>query len=110
MDRLPEMTFERLVQSIYMQAIIQLGGTAEPGQTPQVDLLGARQSVDMLAIIAEKTKGNLSETEDKLVQSAVFEMRMGFLEITQALSRQAAARQGTAPGTGAPVNGPSIVR
>lgn len=110
MDRLPEMTFERLVQSIYMQAIIQLGGTAEPGQTPQVDLLGARQSVDMLAIIAEKTKGNLSETEEKLVQSAVFEMRMGFLEITQALSRQAAARQGTAPGPGAPVNGPSIVR
>ena len=110
MDRLPEMSFDRLVQSIYMQAIIQLGGTAEAGQTPQVDLLGARQSVDMLAVIAEKTKGNLSEAEDKLVQSAIFEMRMGFLEITQALSRQAAARQGTAPGTGAPANGPSIVR
>ena len=110
MDRLPEMSFDRFVQSIYMQAIIQLGGTAEPGQTPQVDLLGARQSVDMLAVIAEKTKGNLSEAEDKLVQSALFEMQMGFLEITQALSRQAAARQGTAPGTGAPVNGPSIVR
>jgi len=110
MDRLPEMSFERLVQSIYMQAIIQLGGTAEAGQTPQVDLLGARQSVDMLAVIAEKTKGNLSEAEDKLVQSAIFEMRMGFLEITQALSRQAAARQGTGPGTGAPANGPSIVR
>jgi len=110
MDRLPEMSFDRLVQSIYMQAIIQLGGTAEAGQTPQVDLLGARQSVDMLAVIAEKTKGNLSEAEDKLVQSAIFEMRMGFLEITQALSRQAAARQGTGPGTGAPANGPSIVR
>ena len=110
MDRLPEMSFDRLVQSIYMQAIIQLGGTAEAGQTPQVDLLGARQSVDMLAVIAEKTKGNLSEAEDKLVQSALFEMHMGFLEITQALSRQAAARQGTAPGTGAPANGPSIVR
>lgn len=110
MDRLPEMSFDRLVQSIYMQAIIQLGGTAEAGQTPQVDLLGARQSVDMLAVIAEKTKGNLSEAEDKLVQSAIFEMRMGFLEITQALSRQAAARQGAAPGTSAPANGPSIVR
>jgi hypothetical protein len=112
MDRLPEMTFDRLVQSIYMQAIIQLGGTAEPGQTPQVDLLGARQSVDMLAVVAEKTRGNLSEAEDKLVRSALFEMQMGFLEITQALSRQAAGRQG-APGTGMPPsgqNGPSIVR
>lgn len=112
MDRLPEMTFERLVQSIYMQAIIQLGGSAEPGQTPQVDLLGARQSVDMLVVVAEKTKGNLSETEDKLVRSALFEMQMGFLEITQALSRQATGRQGV-PGAGMPPggqNGPSIVR
>src|ERR1700744_4548178 len=39
MDRLPEMNYERLVQSLYMQALLQLGGAAEPGQTPQVDLL-----------------------------------------------------------------------
>jgi hypothetical protein len=89
-----------------MQAIMQLGGAAEPGQQPQVDLLGARQSIDMLRILAEKSKGNLTEAEDRLLQSALFEARMGFLEITQHLARQAAAKQ---PPPGAPT-GPSIVR
>jgi len=102
---MPEMTFERLVQSIYMQAVLQLGGGTEPGQTPQVDLLGARNSIDMLSIIEQKTKGNLAENETKLIEAALFEMRMGFLEITQALARQAASRQ---PPPGTP--GPSIVR
>jgi hypothetical protein len=105
MDRIPEMSFERLVQSVYMQAIMQLGGGAEPGQQPQVDLLGARQSIDMLSILLEKSKGNLTETENHLLQSAVFEARMGFLEVTQLLARQAAAKQ-----PGAPPPGPSIVR
>lgn len=109
MERLPEMDFERLVQSLYMQALIQLGGATEPGHPPQVDLLGARQTIDMLSVIAEKTKGNLTDAEDKLTQSALFELRMGFLEITQAIARQAAAKQG---GPGAPPvpGGPSIVR
>jgi hypothetical protein len=108
MERMPEMNFDRLVQSLYMQALMQLGGAAEPGQPPQVDILGARQTIDMLTVIAEKTRGNLSDEEDKLTQSALFELRMGFLEITQAIARQAAAKQG-APGA-PPHGGPSIVR
>jgi len=107
MERMPEMTFDRLIQSVYMQAILQLGGGAEPGQTPQIDLLGARQSIDMLSVLADKTKGNLSTQEDQLLQSAVFEARMGFLEMTQLLARQAAAKQNPIP---AAPSGPSIVR
>jgi hypothetical protein len=111
MEHPPEMTFERVIQSLYMQTLLQLGGAAEPGQPPQVDLLGARQTIDMLAIIAEKTKGNLTESESKLVQTALFEVRMGFLEITQALARQAQAKQtGAPPAPGAPAPGPKIVR
>jgi len=109
MERMPEMTFDRLVQSVYMQAILQLGGGAEPGQTPQIDLLGARQSIDMLNVLAEKTKGNLSNQEDQLLQSALFEGRMGFLEMTQLLARQAASKQSGPPPPGVPP-GPSIVR
>ncbi|HZQ44915.1 MAG TPA: DUF1844 domain-containing protein [Acidobacteriaceae bacterium] len=105
MERMPEMNFERLVQSLYMQALLQLGGATEPGQPAQVDLLGARQTIDMLTVIAEKTKGNLTDSEDKLTQSALFELRMGFLDVTQALARQA-SKQGP---PGAP-SGPSIVR
>jgi hypothetical protein len=109
MEHPPAMTFERLVQSLYMQAILQLGGAAEPGQKPQVDIFGARQTIDMLSVLAEKTKGNLSDDESALVENALFELRMGFLEMTQALARQAQAKQTPGAPVGAP-NGPSIVR
>jgi len=109
MEPIPEMTFERVIQSLYMQALLQLGGAAEPGQKPRVDILGARQTIDMLSILAAKTKGNLSPDEATLVDNALFELRMGFLEVTQALARQAQTRQQPA-GAPAAAPGPSIVR
>jgi hypothetical protein len=105
---MPEMNYDRLIQSLYMQALLQLGGATEPGQPAQVDLLGARQTIDMLTVIADKARGNLTDAEDKLTQSALFELRMGFLDVTQAIARQA-ARQG-APGAPPVPGGPSIVR
>jgi uncharacterized protein DUF1844 len=108
MDHPPAMSFDQLVQSVYMTAMMQLGAATHEGQQPQVDILGARQSIDMLAVLAEKTKGNLSPEETRLLDSALFELRMAFLEITQALARSAAAK---APATGRPgPAGPSIVR
>ena len=107
-DHPPAMTFDQLVQSVYMTSIMQLGGATPEGQQPQVDIIGARQSIDMLSVLAEKTKGNLTPEESRLLESALFELRMAFLEITQALARSAAAKApaGSRPG---PV-GPSIVR
>jgi hypothetical protein len=109
MERPPEMNFGQLVQSVYMTTILQLGGGTEPGQAPRVDLMGARQSIDMLAVLADKTKGNLTAEEQRLLDSALFEVRMAFLEVTQALARSSAAR---APGGGAPgaPGRPTIVR
>ena len=106
MEHPPEVGFTQLVQSLYMTAIMQLGGATPEGEQPQVDLMGARQSVDMLSVLSDKTSGNLSENEVQLLDSALFELRMAFLEITQALARSAAAK-----GPGAPMpGGPSIVR
>ncbi len=98
----PPMNFEQLVQSIYMTAIVQMGGATPEGEQPRVDILGARQSVDMLGVLAEKTKGNLSVQEQRLLDSALFELRMAFLEVTQALARSAAAKGAGAgrPGAG----------
>jgi len=104
MEHPPEMSFEQIVHSVYMTAIMQLGGATPEGQQPQVDLMGARQSVDMLGVLAEKTKGNLNPDEARLLDNALFELRMGFLEITQALARSAAAKAPATPGK------PSIVR
>lgn len=103
-DHPPAMNFETLVQSIYMTTIVQLGGATPEGQQPQVDLMGARQSIDMLGVLADKTKGNLTESEQRLLDNALFELRMAFLEITQALARSAAKAPNPTPGK------PSIVR
>jgi hypothetical protein len=118
LERQPPMSFEQIVQSVYMQAILQLGGGTQQGQQPQVDLLGARHSIDMLSILAAKTTGNLSDDETRLIESAIFELRLAFLEITQALARSAAARAGGVPssnptgpgGAGGAPPRPSIVR
>ncbi len=111
-DHPPALTFESLVQSVYMQAILQLGGGTQEGQQPQVDILGAKQSIDMLGVLSDKTAGNLAPAEDTILSSALFELRLAFLEITQALARSAqqrAAGPATPPPPGARP-GPSIVR
>jgi hypothetical protein len=108
----PALSFESLIQSVYMQAILQLGGGTPEGQQPQVDLLGARQSIDMLGILDTKSQGNLNESEQGLVHSAIFELRLAYLEITQALSRSAQQRAQQAPGATTPAGkpGPSLIR
>jgi len=88
-------TFEQLVQSIYLSAVVQMGGAAKPGEQPRVDIVGARQNVDILGILADKTKGNLNDRESRLLQNALFDLRMMFLELTNAIAAQA-----TRPPTG----------
>jgi hypothetical protein len=85
----PAMNFDRLVQSLYMTAAVQMGAGAAPNEQPRIDILGARQSIDMLSVLDEKTKGNLSEREKRLLQNALFDLRMSFLEITNAIANSA---------------------
>ena len=96
-EPVPPMDFTRLVQSIYMSAMMQLGAGTQQGQQARVDLIGAKQSIDMLGVIADKAGSNLSTVEVQLIDAALFELRMGFLEITQLLARQAAAKQQAPP-------------
>lgn len=85
-ERLPEMTFERLIESFYMTALLQLGAIRQEGETPGVDIIGARQTIDSLTILQEKTKGNLTDREQGLLQNVLFELRMAWIEITNALA------------------------
>ncbi|HTV15399.1 MAG TPA: DUF1844 domain-containing protein [Acidobacteriaceae bacterium] len=85
----PAIGFEHIIQSFYVSAMIAMGAAAEPGQKPRVDIIGARQSIDMLALLQEKTKGNLTPKEDATLQNVLFELRMMFLEITNAIAAQA---------------------
>jgi hypothetical protein len=82
-----EMTFERFMASLYMSAMLQLGLMHEQGGQPRVDLIGARQTIDTLSLLSEKTKGNLTSTEQNFLQNCLYELRMAYVEVTNALAR-----------------------
>ncbi len=84
----PPVTFEHLVQQFYVSAMIQMGAGTQEGQRPRVDILGAKQTIDLMGILAEKTKGNLSEAEDRTLQTVLYEVRMAFLELTNMITLQ----------------------
>ncbi|ABF41630.1 hypothetical protein Acid345_2629 [Candidatus Koribacter versatilis Ellin345] len=83
-----EMNFEKLVASLYTTAIMQLGLDPASGQMKyQPDIIAARQTVDMLSILQEKTKGNLDAKEGRLLDSILYELRMAYIEITKMLTQ-----------------------
>lgn len=82
-----EMTFERFTASLYMTAMLQLGLMQEERGQPRIDLIAARQTVDTLGLLAEKTKGNLTPAEDNFLQNCLYELRMAYVEVTNALAR-----------------------
>lgn len=95
-ESLPEMTFEKLVESFYMTALLQLGAIRQEGEPAGVDIIGARQTIDSLTILQDKTKGNLTDREQTLLQNVLFELRMAWIEITNALAG-AAVKSGPGP-------------
>ncbi len=82
-----EMTFEKFVASVYMSALMQHGLAALPGEKPMGALIGARQTIDTLAILQEKTKGNLTPAEQNILQNCLYELRMAYLEVTNLITR-----------------------
>jgi uncharacterized protein DUF1844 len=93
-----EMNFERVVESFYMSALIQMGAIRQDNEPPRVDIIGARQTIDSLAVLQEKTKGNLSDREKTLLQNVLFELRMAFIEITNAVATSATNPGAMPPG------------
>jgi len=49
-------------------------------------VIGARHTIDMIALLGEKTKGNLTERESTVLQNSLFELRMTFVELTKAIT------------------------
>ena len=82
-----EISFERFLASLYMTGMLQLGLMQEQGGQPQLDLIGARQTIDSLSLLAEKTKGNLTPKEQNFLQNALYELRMAYIEVTNAIAR-----------------------
>jgi Domain of unknown function (DUF1844) len=84
----PPIKFEHLVQQLYLSALMQMGAATPEGQRPRVDIIGARQSIDLLGVLDDKTKGNLTDIEARMLETVLFELRMTFLELSKMISLQ----------------------
>ena len=82
-----EITFERFLASLYMTGMLQLGLMHEQGGQPQLDLIGARQTIDTIALLSDKTKNNLTSKEQSFLQNALYELRMAYVEVTNAIAK-----------------------
>ena len=82
-----EISFERFLASLYMTGMLQLGLMQEQGGQPQLDLIGARQTIDSLSLLSDKTKGNLTPKEQNFLQNALYELRMAYVEVTNAIAK-----------------------
>jgi hypothetical protein len=80
-SKAPDLTFSTFVLSLSSSAAMSLGGYQDPvsGHVPK-NLEMAKQSIDILGILEQKTKGNLEPEEQKLLDSALYELRMRYVE------------------------------
>jgi len=86
--------FENLIRMLGSNAAMVLGAYADPrtGQ-PMIDPDAAREFIDMLDALHEKTKGNLAPEEDALLLDLAGKLKMTYLEVNQAVAAHAAAAQ-----------------
>jgi len=78
---LPEINFPTFVVSLSSSVLIHLGIAPDPltGETRQ-DLLLAKQTIDILNMLKDKTRGNLTQEEDELMEGLLFDLRMRYVE------------------------------
>ncbi len=75
---------DMLVQTAMMYA-----GAMEQGPERRVDIVGLRQMIDMIAMLEEKTKGNLTKQEQQVMSNTLFQLRMTYMEIVKMIEKQA---------------------
>jgi hypothetical protein len=90
---LPPPSFAFLVLSLRTQTEMQLGlmhfGEEEP---PEPDLRIARHSIDLMAVLLEKTKGNLTLDEQRLLENSLTELRFRFVQVSDEAAKAAAPK------------------
>jgi hypothetical protein len=84
-DPLPSIDFTTFIASLSHSALMHLG-EAPPleGQHAEKNLPLARQTIDLLGLLEEKTKGNLTGTEERLLGQVLFDLRTRFVEVSKA--------------------------
>ncbi len=77
--------FIALISSLGMQVLIQLGEVEDPGSGVRTqDLMGAQATINLLIMLKQKTKGNLSKQEARILESLLYDLQMKFVECGRA--------------------------
>ncbi|MBT8495996.1 MAG: DUF1844 domain-containing protein [Deltaproteobacteria bacterium] len=84
-DCLAPIDFSTFIMSLASSAMVNLGKIEAPdGETPPADLQAAKQIIDILGILEDKTKGNLSDSEGKLLTSLLYDLRVQYVDAQKA--------------------------
>jgi hypothetical protein len=88
-DQEEGLTFIGFVFSLMHTAAVHLGDAADPlsGQTQAPNIEGARQMIDILGLLEEKTRGNLTVEERQLLEQGLYELRMRFMDVKNGAPR-----------------------
>ena len=82
------MTFEALIFSLSTTALLQLGMAPHPETGKQeTDLPGAKQTIDILEMLQQKTRGNLTADEGQLLEECLYDLKMTYVKALQAAKR-----------------------
>jgi hypothetical protein len=81
---LPQASFDVLVNSFATQAMLAMGLVKHPNMGHRVNLELAKFNIDLLAVLEEKTKGNLSHEEQEMLDQVLYQLRMMFVEVSAA--------------------------
>lgn len=78
-----EVSFNALVISLASSAAVHFGDLGDPvtGEKQPPNLIAARHAIDLLSILEEKTKGNLTEEEQQVLKQVLVELRMRFVQL-----------------------------
>jgi hypothetical protein len=77
----PQMDFSNLILSLSTSALLNLGEVPDPvTKEKKKDIDIAKQTIDLISILKEKTKGNLTKEEESLVDSALYDLRMRYVK------------------------------
>jgi hypothetical protein len=80
-EALPEINFSTFVISLSTQALMHLGEIANPlSGKEETDVSVAKQMIDIVGMLQEKTRGNLTDGEAKLIEDILFDLRMRYVE------------------------------
>jgi hypothetical protein len=80
--------FEHLIMSLVTSAMLHLGLAGQPGAPPPPpDFAAAQETIDLLALLQQKTQGNLTPGEQEILSGSLAELRLAFVELSRRAGR-----------------------